>query len=62
MSKGLNLTRSGAVYVLRKFGDPAPKVERNSVISVGVAHTSLSNREVIQKCKEPRGERSAPPA
>lgn len=44
--------RHEAVYVLRKFGDPAPKVERTGVIGIAIIHTSLNNREVIQKCKE----------
>jgi tRNA acetyltransferase TAN1 len=44
--------RREVVYVLRKFGDPAPKVERTGVNGIAIVHTSLNNREVIQKCKE----------
>jgi tRNA(Ser,Leu) C12 N-acetylase TAN1 len=44
--------RREVVYVLRKFGDPAPKVERTGVIGIAIVHTSLNNREVIQRCKE----------
>ena len=44
--------RREVLYLLRKFGDPAPKVERTGVIGIAIIHTSLNNREVIQKCKE----------
>ncbi len=44
--------RREVIYVLRKFGDPAPKVERTGVIGIAVVHTSLNDREVIEKCKE----------
>jgi tRNA acetyltransferase TAN1 len=44
--------RREVVHVLRKFGDPAPKVERTGVIGIAIVHTSLNNREVIQRCKE----------
>lgn len=44
--------RREAIYILRKFGDPAPKVERTTVIGIAIVHTSLDNRDVIQKCKE----------
>ena len=44
--------RREAVYVLRKMGDPGPEVERSKVMGIAIVHTSLNNREVIQKCKE----------
>jgi tRNA acetyltransferase TAN1 len=44
--------RREVVFVLRKLGDPAPKVERTGVIGIALVHTSLNNREVIQKCRE----------
>jgi tRNA acetyltransferase TAN1 len=44
--------RREAVYILRRLGDPAPKVERTGVIGIAIVHTSLNNREVIQKCQE----------
>ncbi|HYB91683.1 MAG TPA: THUMP domain-containing protein [Candidatus Binataceae bacterium] len=44
--------RREAAFVLRKFGDPAPQIERTGVIGIAVVHTSLNNRDVIRKCKE----------
>lgn len=43
--------RREIMKVLREFGDPAPQVERTGVIGVAVVHSSLNNREVIEKCK-----------
>ncbi len=44
--------RREAIYVLRRFGDPAPTIERTDVSGIAVAHTSLDNRDVIKRCKE----------
>lgn len=48
----LSRARREIVHVLRKLGDPAPKVERSDVIGIAIVHTSLNNREVIQKCEQ----------
>ncbi|NIR31119.1 MAG: hypothetical protein GWN84_17755 [Gammaproteobacteria bacterium] len=47
-----SLARRETIGVLKRFGDPEPKVERTSVAGIAVAHTTLNNREVIRKCRE----------
>jgi tRNA acetyltransferase TAN1 len=41
-----------AVRLLKRFGDPQPAVEKTKVWGIAVAHTTLNNRVVIQKCRE----------
>jgi len=41
-----------AIRVLKRFGDPQPVVEKTKVWGIAVAHTTLNNRVVIQKCRE----------
>lgn len=42
------------VRILRRFGDPAPHVEKCGVPGISVVHTSLDNRHVIARCAELR--------
>jgi tRNA(Ser,Leu) C12 N-acetylase TAN1 len=39
------------IRILKGFGDPVPVVEKSAVLGIAIAHTSLNNREVIQRCR-----------
>lgn len=38
------------IRVLKRFGDPFPRIEKTDVMGIAVAHTCLDNREVIKRC------------
>lgn len=44
--------RREAIRILKQFGDLDPRVEGTGVPGMAVIHTTLNNREVIQKCRE----------
>jgi tRNA(Ser,Leu) C12 N-acetylase TAN1 len=39
------------IHILKRFGDPAPWIEKTGVMGIAVAHTCLYNREVIKRCR-----------
>lgn len=51
--------RREIMRILRKFGDPDPRVEQSDVMGIAIVHTSLDNRLVIKQCREtPNPERN----
>ncbi len=45
------LAKPEILHILQQFGDPAPLVEKTSVMGIAVVHTGLDNREVIKRCR-----------
>lgn len=46
------LARREAIRVLKRFGDPEPRVEKSGVPGVLVVHSCLDNRLVVARCRE----------
>ena len=44
------LARPEVIRILKRFGDPAPRVEKTDVMGIAVAHTCLDTRDVVQRC------------
>lgn len=38
--------------ILRRLGDPEPRVEKSGIPGICVAHTGLDNRQVVAQCAE----------
>ena len=45
------LARPEIIAILKRFGDPEPRVEKTATIGIAVAHSRLDNREVILRCR-----------
>ena len=43
--------KSEVIRILKRFGDPVPRIGKTAVMGIAVAHTSLDNREVIRRCR-----------
>ncbi len=43
--------RPEIVRILKRFGDPDPRVEKTGVRGIAVAHSGLDNREVVKHCR-----------
>lgn len=39
------------IRILKRFGDPAPRIEKTGVMGIAIAHTCLDNREVVKRCR-----------
>jgi tRNA acetyltransferase TAN1 len=46
-----SLAKPEIIAILKRFGDPDPRVEKTAVIGIAVAHTCLDSREVIKRCR-----------
>ena len=44
--------RREIVRILERLGDLSPVVEKSSVPGIAIVHTSLDNRQVVQRCRE----------
>ena len=47
----LNLAKPEIIRILKRFGDPDPRIEKTDVMGIAVAHTCLDNREAIKRCR-----------
>ncbi len=45
------LAKPEVIRILQLFGDPAPRVDKTSVMGIAIAHTVLDSREVIRRCR-----------